>query len=967
MIIKPLSLLLFILTLIFVGNTFAQLPQTPGQLPNIIPPTPDAAALGKYGQTPINKAAGTPEINVPLYEIKTARFNLPISLSYDASGIKVDQIASWVGLGWSLNAGGVITRTVVGAPDEKYSNGYLNTGIPLPQQLTFAGDANSYEEKAIREDLNTQPDYFFYNFNNQSGKLVFGEDGKAILIPSKPFKVIVPAFGTATTFQIIDDKGDSYFFERTELISTHTEADVAPGPTSTAISSWYLTKMVSADLSDIIIFNYTTDPVVAYDRNNFYSQQFGIFSSPSSCYPCATMKSEQSESYSSVVRNYSPVHLSSIIYNGGKVEFSLKSNRDDTGTGSLNKIKVYGYDYNSQAYSLIKNFSLNTGYFTTSLSATAKRLKLLGVTETDVNTVTGKAWTFDYNSPEVPPLHSNGQDVWGYYNGKHTNTSLLKRQDIYDSSYGLYIIGSADRKVYPAYVQAGMLTGIHYPTKGYTKFTYASNAYEDAQSQQATLLAIGFGDGGPGGTQHTQSTIFTPSNIRNARLLIDISKFNNMGVNTRPRVQIKKVSTGEVVYSRDGDPNNDIFITVGINLQPNVQYELFAEAWDNAAVHAYIRLTYDYFTGAIISQPGGGIRVETIEDFDSNDALITTKKYKYGENESGNGQIIASPLALTDNVEEFTHRTGRHPEDCIMGVDNPLCSFCDDTRKVYSSSNMYDLSSFNGSQVCYRTVTEYSVKSTDNIGKIVSNYDLMSDQTLPVSGSLNGGILLIPYPWMSGQLNYEANYKKVGSLYSLVSDKKLSYTTINGPSGRGLYIRHKGTYSGCGFFSFYDYVYYDYPIPSGVKLPSKVIETIYQDDGISFVNQKTTEYYYENLSHLNCTKLVTKNSKQEIIEQKMNYPGDMGDNDPTGIYGSMVTANILSPVVESMQSKNGSAISKVKINYYLVGPSIEPQSVEQQYSNNTPLTKFNYKYSNDGNLINIVANSGTNTRTIIIV
>src|SRR5450432_4906554 len=87
------------------------------QMPKLTPPSPDAAGLGKYGAIPVDKSTGIPQISIPLYEIKTPRFTLPISLSYHASGIKVDEIASWVGCGWVLNAGGAITRSIVGFPD----------------------------------------------------------------------------------------------------------------------------------------------------------------------------------------------------------------------------------------------------------------------------------------------------------------------------------------------------------------------------------------------------------------------------------------------------------------------------------------------------------------------------------------------------------------------------------------------------------------------------------------------------------------------------------------------------------------------------------------------------------------------------------------------------------------------------------------------------------------------------------
>src|SRR5688572_22137485 len=111
--ISCLAILLTVLANQLSLSSFGQM-QADIQAPKIVPPSPDAASLGKYGEMPVDKSTGVPQISVPLCEIKTPRFTLPITLSYHASGIKVDEVASWVGTGWSLNAGGVITRTVIG-------------------------------------------------------------------------------------------------------------------------------------------------------------------------------------------------------------------------------------------------------------------------------------------------------------------------------------------------------------------------------------------------------------------------------------------------------------------------------------------------------------------------------------------------------------------------------------------------------------------------------------------------------------------------------------------------------------------------------------------------------------------------------------------------------------------------------------------------------------------------------------
>lgn len=42
---------------------------------------------------------------------------MPVALSYDANAVQVAKLPSWAGMGWTLQAGGVITKNVLGNPD----------------------------------------------------------------------------------------------------------------------------------------------------------------------------------------------------------------------------------------------------------------------------------------------------------------------------------------------------------------------------------------------------------------------------------------------------------------------------------------------------------------------------------------------------------------------------------------------------------------------------------------------------------------------------------------------------------------------------------------------------------------------------------------------------------------------------------------------------------------------------------
>lgn len=83
--------------------------------------SPNTESYKVYGDIPVSLYTGVPQIKIPLYEIKTDYVNLDINLTYHSSGFKADNHPSWVGLGWNLNAGGVISRTIKYIPDENNS------------------------------------------------------------------------------------------------------------------------------------------------------------------------------------------------------------------------------------------------------------------------------------------------------------------------------------------------------------------------------------------------------------------------------------------------------------------------------------------------------------------------------------------------------------------------------------------------------------------------------------------------------------------------------------------------------------------------------------------------------------------------------------------------------------------------------------------------------------------------------
>jgi len=170
---------IFIIASLSSSRIFAQLPgnsDNPFEV-TIIPPSPDASALAKYADIPVSLYSDTATISIPVYEIKERELSLPISLNYHgSSGHKVETVVPRTGLGWTLEAGGLIARTVRGWPDEHAHRGFL-----YQAQQHDVGDyaqgtpQQQYEwYDAMAEGcLDAEPDLFYFNFAGYSGKFMF--------------------------------------------------------------------------------------------------------------------------------------------------------------------------------------------------------------------------------------------------------------------------------------------------------------------------------------------------------------------------------------------------------------------------------------------------------------------------------------------------------------------------------------------------------------------------------------------------------------------------------------------------------------------------------------------------------------------------------------------------------------------------------------------------------------------------
>ena len=161
------------------------------------PISPQADVLKKFGEYPMDYSTGVPSISIPLYEIKVGSYTLPISISYHASGIKVQDVSSPIGLGWTLIAGGSIIRQIKGAVDKgtlvlkseadvisNFNRGVFTSEgcayLAAEHRLDTESDSYSYQITRIDDSVNDPTYNGVFNFvdgTSQANEYTYDKNG----------------------------------------------------------------------------------------------------------------------------------------------------------------------------------------------------------------------------------------------------------------------------------------------------------------------------------------------------------------------------------------------------------------------------------------------------------------------------------------------------------------------------------------------------------------------------------------------------------------------------------------------------------------------------------------------------------------------------------------------------------------------------------------------------------------------
>ncbi len=979
------------------------------KIPQIFAPAPTASELGKYGTYPVNLSTGLPQIEIPLYTIQSGDIQIPITLKYHASGIKVNQEASWVGLGWSLDAGGSISREIRGRPDEE--GGYRQSIEQNPHMnaqwvhnyMKTADPDNSVLNNLTNETggYSFHPDLYHMSLPTVNGQYFINEEEAPVVFPPQPIKIEnfngISSGLPKPGIKVIDPNGMEYYL--TEGDTTFMR-NVEHDPFGEFTSSWNLAKMKSTTTQKEILFSYQQDGVL--DLGNISNESRSIIKTRCDDFPNEEIKREVNCTDGTLIdgikslkslNSMTTYKISEINFEQGRVRFVMGNQRDDilstessTRPSSLHKILIESKN-NDGTFTLVKGYGFDYSYFTTYSSgypSNGKRLRLEHVFEFDAEGPGTKTLAeFEYSSVALPVKGSFSQDYWGYYNGEENNHSLIP--PVVVSTYlpvggNNTVTGTSNREINPLKIEAGILKKIYHPTKGYTLFHYEPNTFfgksfysntYHAKTLHGGLQGEGLADETPEECDSpTQRMITEEPSCEDNPLIpkttyVDYDLANKVTATISYQIidsaeleDVNKYSFGEIT-------GPDGFFISGRSKSGSVEVPL--EGVGTFDIRAYGENIYvslsirynEYVEETEKNQLVGGLRIKSIQNYDYDNTLIKEKKYQYHFTEGGveksSGFLTSKfkPLYSSGSTTNYTAKT------YSCGAYSTCCGYQEDETKTILSNAVVGISS---NSVIYNKVRE--IEKGENQELITDNEFIVSqDFEYSVSEpSLNRSTT-------RGQLSNQKIYKTLdNNTHVLLQETQNTYSKQSNPQQSiiGLKVQKNAQLTGVctgvapSWSERINPVDYIFTQEWYTKDQSKSTQYFYTDSGaLQNTITSQTDYTYGNPSHQQVTKTTVSNSKGETIESSYQYAHEKNDT-------RMITENRIGIPLQTTVKKGSATLSDQLTKYNTFGELYLPQFIFSKKGASVTQTATDRRLTHDrydaqGNLLQYHTEDGLYT------
>lgn len=933
--------------------------------PHVEAMTPEASSIAKYQDTPVSLYTGTPNISLPLYEIDIDGFKIPLTLRYNASGIKVSQEASWVGLGWTLDIGGRISRSVKNG-DDLFDNSYSwdpehpyfekgyyyapdinveyttlgGTTVNYPNTYSVVDDPDRPYYETVLANLkleqryDSEPDIFYYDLSGLSGKFILDKSRGAVLFDKSHNLSIVPyrdRISHSVFFLLKDGEGNKYIFEDVETTKTYrqkkslnknaSESNCIYDDNTDTYIQWVDNIFEEPEAAPATPYELATSwclSEIVTNRNHHiyftYSEENQYLPTQESCEISNMLSSwnglysgyTQKNFYESKILN-SARRLTRIDYDNGYVLFT-GSNRYDIKTESgshakrLDAISIY-----NKSSKLIRRFAFEYSYFNPNYEGdnyenVFTRLKLDRITD---NTI-GNPYEFTYFSGILPAKNSKNTDYWGYYNGRE-----------YGANYciGVYCNGEKYSGVKKDanfnYAKIGTLCRIDYPTGGFQEFEYESNKFN-------TYFYYNTNDDlGNSVNLSPTSTVF------NSHTIIELNTYNNAGTNDWAYID----------YPSDTTINITIYgstrLTIGCTLD-NV-----SGLKDNSFNYA------DYMGQLSRISPSSHVyhiyqEYPLVYEYDGNSGIgseieMNTKSYDL---EAGTYEFYTGGLPNDVHAAwTLTFDKLYTPGSVNDGTSTPLVEYGGGLRikKISSTVKTTDYLYSTGT-LLVKPILYYTGKKFMN-GSLSDCVVQISESITPMSTFNNG--YSVGYDYVIESVNDDDNpsYTK----YYFKNDSECELVDDNFPDGpveivytNGLLEKREvydddnlllkdeynysttnsqqinAIYDRTGRYLTNENMSYTYRIEW--PLLSSDTETLIDTLGQEKITYKTYGYNDKDLM----SEVTTSNS-DVMYKELVYYPNDVTNSN--SVFVSMTDSNIVSLPVEIVRLKNGSVISAEKSLY----------------------------------------------------